>query len=182
MFNLPVVQFVDIPGYAIGTVAERTGTMRHGVNLVMSYYSTTTPIFSVIIRKVYGVAGGAMMDSRDPRMRVAWPSGDWGSLPLNGGIEVGHRAELKRVFEEGVKSGGKEEGQKRQKERMDSLYAEYTRLQSPIRTANAFGVEEIIDPAVTRPVLCEWVEHVYEQLLPQRLLDRANGKIRPTFA
>lgn len=182
IFNIPLVQFVDVPGYAIGTVAERTATMRHGVNLVMAYYSTTMPVFSVILRKVYGVAGGAMMDSRDPRMRVAWPSGDWGSLPLQGGIEVGHRADLKNAREQGEKEGGKEEGERRAKELYDSLEKEYTRLSNPVRTANAFGVEEIIDPAVTRPVLCQWVEHVYQELLPHRLIERGVGKIKPSFA
>ncbi|KAF7872237.1 hypothetical protein EAF04_003161 [Stromatinia cepivora] len=71
IFNIPILQFVDIPGYAIGTIAERTATMRHGVALATTYYSTTTPVFSVVTRKVYGVAGGIMLDCRDPRFRVA---------------------------------------------------------------------------------------------------------------
>ncbi|KAH8591158.1 propionyl-CoA carboxylase-like protein [Bisporella sp. PMI_857] len=169
IFNLPVIQFVDVPGYAIGTVAERSATMRHGVTLATTYYSTTMPIFSVITRRVYGVAGGAMLDCRDPRMRVAWPSGEWGSLPLDGGIEVGHSAELRAL--------DPAERQLRYK----ALEEEYVRLMNPVRTANAFGVEEIIDPAVTRQVLCEWVKHVYDELLPSRLQERANGKINPVF-
>ncbi|KAA8573510.1 hypothetical protein EYC84_005095 [Monilinia fructicola] len=156
--------------YAIGTIAERTATMRHGVGLGTTYYSTTTPIFNVVTRKVYGVAGGIMLDCRDPRFRVAWPSGEWGSLPLDGGIEVGHAAELKAA-----EANGKRE------ERYRELEEEYTRLMNPIRTANAFGVEEIIDPAVTRQIVCEWLEHVYEELLPIRLLDRGSGKIHPMF-
>ncbi|TGO13447.1 hypothetical protein BTUL_0069g00140 [Botrytis tulipae] len=170
IFNIPILQFVDIPGYAIGTVAERAATMRHGVALGTTYYSTTTPVFSVVTRKAYGVAGGIMLDCRDPRFRVAWPSGEWGSLPLDGGIEVGHAAELKAA-----EANGKRE------ERYKELEEEYTRLMNPVRTANAFGVEEIIDPAVTRQIVCEWLKHVYEELLPIRLLDRANGKIHPIF-
>ena len=46
------------------------------------------PYFSVVLRKVFGVAGAAFVDNRIPNMRVAWPSGDWGSLPLEGGIYV----------------------------------------------------------------------------------------------
>jgi acetyl-CoA carboxylase carboxyltransferase component len=148
IFNIPVVQFVDVPGYAIGTVAERTATMKHGVALATTYYSTTMPVFSVVTRRVYGVAGGIMLDCRDPRMRVAWPSGEWGSLPLDGGIEVGHSAELKALEPE------------KRKERYKELEEEYTRLMNPVRTANAFGVEEIIDPAVTRQVVVEWLKHV----------------------
>ncbi|KAG9244723.1 carboxyl transferase [Calycina marina] len=139
VFNIPILQFVDVPGYAIGTIAERTATMRHGIALASTYYSTTIPIFSVITRRVFGVAGAVMLDCRDPRMRVAWPSGQWGSLPLDGGIEVGHSAELKAL-----EPGPREV-------RYKELEEEYTRLMNPVRTANAFGVEEIIDPANTRP-------------------------------
>lgn len=182
VFNLPVVQFVDVPGYAVGTAAERAATMRHGVSLVTAYYSTTMPVFNVILRRVYGVAGAAMMDCRDPRVRVAWPSGDWGSLPLDGGIEVGHSAELRRAYQEGCAAGGEEEGQRRKAALYADLEREYRRFMNPVRTANAFGIEEIIDPANTRPLLCEWVEHVYEQLLPIRLRDRDAGRISPKFS
>ena len=174
VFNIPLVQFVDIPGYAIGTVAERSATMRHGVTLAATYYSTTMPIFSVIVRRVYGVAGGIMLDCRDPRMRVAWPSGVWGSLPLEGGIEVGHSFELKEIE--------KEKGKEARDERYTELENEYRRLMNPVRTANAFGIEEIIDPAYTRQVCCEWTSHVYESLLPERILERVAGKLQPSFA
>ncbi|OBT89050.1 hypothetical protein VE02_02165 [Pseudogymnoascus sp. 03VT05] len=172
-FNIPLVQFVDVPGYAIGTVAERTATMRHGVALGTTYFSTTMPVFSVVTRRAYGVAGGIMLDCRDPRMRIAWPSGEWGSLPLEGGLEVGHAAELKKI----EKESGKEAREQRYKE----LDEEYRRLMNPVRTANAFGAEEIVDPALTRRITTAWVKHVYEVLLPIRLMDRANGKIKPTF-
>ena len=173
VFNLPLLQFVDIPGYAIGTVAERTATMRWGVQLATAYYSTTMPIFSVITRKVYGVAGGVMHDSRDPCFKVAWPSGQWGSLPLDGGIEVGHRHELR----EAERNGGMEARKTLYKELED----EYLRLMNPVRTANAFGVEDIIDPKDTRKVVCEWAEMAYGMLMKERLADRASGKIKPMF-
>lgn len=174
VMNLPVLQFVDIPGYAVGTVAERTATMRHGVNLAMAYYSTTMPIFSVITRRVYGVAGGVMLDCREPRMRVAWPSGDWGSLPLQGGIEVGHRHELR----EAERLGGPEKAG----ELYRQLQAEYEGLMNPVRTANAFGVEEIIDPAATRPTACTWAEHVYGGIMDERISRRLAGSLQPSFA
>ncbi|KAF4545754.1 Propionyl-carboxylase [Lasiodiplodia theobromae] len=174
VFNIPVVQFVDIPGYAVGTVAERTATMRHGITLATTYYSTSIPIFSVIVRRVYGVAGGIMVDSRDPHMRVAWPSGEWGSLPLDGGIEACHSHELKEI--------GRKEGKDKMKERYKELEQEYKRLMNPVRTANAFGIEEIVDPAVTRPVLAEWLKHVYEVLLPLRIQQRIAGTLKPTFS
>ncbi|KAF5863072.1 hypothetical protein ETB97_010641 [Aspergillus alliaceus] len=171
VMNLPVLQFIDVPGYAIGTAAERTATMRWGVELAKTYYSTTMPLFNIITRRVYGVAGGIMLGARDPVMQVAWPSGQWGSLPLEGGIEVGHRHELR----EAEKAGHKAELYK-------ELEEEYLRLMNPVRTANAFGIEEIIDPKDTRKVCCAWVRHVYHVTIPERLADRAAGRIRPVFA
>ncbi|KAJ5673099.1 hypothetical protein N7507_002226 [Penicillium longicatenatum] len=171
VMNIPILQFIDVPGYAIGTVAERNATMRWGVELAKAYFTTTTPIFNVITRRAFGVAGGVMLGSRDPVMQVAWPSGQWGSLPLDGGIEVGHRHELREAEKEGKKE-----------ERYSELEEEYQRLMNPVRTANAFGVEEIIDPKDTRQVCCSWVKHVYDVLMKERLTDRACGKIHPSFA
>ncbi|KAJ5702530.1 hypothetical protein N7488_010078 [Penicillium malachiteum] len=171
VMNIPILQFIDVPGYAIGTVAERTAVMRWGVELAKTYFTTTTPIFNVITRRAFGVAGGVMIGSRDPVMQVAWPSGQWGSLPLDGGIEVGHRHELREAEKEGKKE-----------ERYKELEEEYMRLMNPVRTANAFGVEEIIDPKDTRQVCCEWAAHVYDVLMKDRLADRACGKIHPSFA
>ncbi|KAL4890323.1 carboxyl transferase [Aspergillus ambiguus] len=171
VMNLPVLQFIDVPGYAIGTVAERTGTMRWGVELGKAYHATTMPIFNVITRRAYGVAGGLMIGARDPVMQVAWPSGQWGSLPLEGGIEVGHRHELREAEKVGKKA-----------ERYQELEEEYRRLMNPVRTANAFGVEEIIDPKDTRQVCCAWAKHVYKVMMAERLGDRAAGKIHPVFS
>ncbi|KAF2402648.1 propionyl-CoA carboxylase-like protein [Trichodelitschia bisporula] len=173
VFNIPLVQFIDIPGYAIGTVAERTATMRHGISLATTYHATTMPVFSVVTRRSYGVAGGIMISCREPRFCVAWPSGEWGSLPLAGGIDVGHSFELKEIE--------RKEGLEKRKERYRELDEEYRRLMNPVRTANNFGVEEIIDPVETRHLLATWVKHVYEVLLPERIMERSAGKISPMF-
>jgi acetyl-CoA carboxylase carboxyltransferase component len=78
--------------------------MRWGVKLAKEYYSTTMPIFSVITRRVFGVAGGVMIGSQDPPMQCARPSGHWGSLLLDGGIEVGFRHELREAEKQGKKA------------------------------------------------------------------------------
>lgn len=174
VFNLPVLQFVDAPGYAVGTVAERTATMRWGVELTKAYYTTTMPLFNVITRKCYGVAGGVMVDCREPHARVAWPSGEWGSLPLDGGIDVGHSHELREIE--------KEKGVEARKERYLELQAMYRRLMNPVRTANHFSIEEIIDPVHTRQVVSEWVRMVYEADLPERVVHRMCGKLQPLYA
>ncbi|KAK4614205.1 Propionyl-CoA carboxylase, carboxyltransferase subunit [Fulvia fulva] len=174
VFNLPILQFIDAPGYAVGTVAERTATMRWGVELTKAYYTTTVPIFSVIIRKCYGVAGGVMVDCREPHMRVAWPSGEWGSLPLDGGIEVAHSHELRQIE--------KEKGEEARKERYRELDEMYRRMMNPVRTANHFSIEEIIDPMHTRSLVAEWLRLTYEADLPERVVHRMGGKLQPLYA
>lgn len=147
VFNLPIIQLVDCPGYAVGTAAERQATMKYGVELGKTYFSTTIPIFSVLVRKCYGVAGGLMTDCRDPHHWVAWPSLESGSLPLEGGIEAGHARELRDAGDQRTKL-------------YSTLLEDYTRLQNPVRTAAAFDVPEVVDPASTRRLLCTWTAHM----------------------
>ena len=142
-FHLPIVSFVDQPGFAVGTAAERAGTLRRGVGLIAALYQLTVPFFSVVVRRAFGVAGAAMVDRGEPDLRVAWPSGDWGSLPLEGGVEAAYR----RVLDEA------EDRDAMRAELLESFEA----IRSPLRTAEAFDIEEIIDPRDTRPLLCEWI-------------------------
>src|SRR5205823_3404725 len=72
------------------------GTIRHGARALAAVYQASVPWVSIIVRKVFGVAGAAMGHAQKLNLRYAWPSGDWGSLPLEGGIEAAYR----RVLEE----------------------------------------------------------------------------------
>lgn len=142
-FHLPVVNFVDQPGFVIGVEAERAGTIRRGARALAAIYQARTPWVSVLVRKVFGVAGAAHGNAQALNLRFAWPSGDWGSLPLEGGVQAAYRRDLEAA------------------EDPRALEAEITArldaLRSPFRTAEAFGVEKIIDPADTRRLLAEWV-------------------------
>ncbi|KAF8639467.1 hypothetical protein AX17_001487 [Amanita inopinata Kibby_2008] len=156
-FGLPVLNLVDQPGFAVGSVAERTATIRHGVSALSALYNATIPIYTVILRRVFGVAGGAFADFDDgANVRAAWPSGDWGSLPLEGGIEAAYKRKL-----DAATSNTERE------KIMTGLLEQFEDVRSPIKTANKFGVEEIIDPRDTRPLACEWTAHAYEHILPQ---------------
>lgn len=72
VMGIPLVQFVDIPGFAIGTVAEKSGVMKWAMELCKTYFTTTIPIFSTIIRRCYGIGGVILVDNREPNCRVAW--------------------------------------------------------------------------------------------------------------
>ena len=93
-FHLPVVHLVDVPGFVIGVEAEKAGTIRYGARALAAIYQAKVPFCSVIIRKVFGVAGAGHTPHHRLHYRYAWPSGDWGSLPVEGGIEAAYRAEL----------------------------------------------------------------------------------------
>ncbi len=84
-FHLPAVNFVDNPGFLIGVAAERAGTSRKGVRALAAVYQATVPWVTVILRRVFGVAGAGHGNVQALNLRYAWPSGDWGSLPLEGG-------------------------------------------------------------------------------------------------
>ena len=93
-FHLPVVNFVDVPGFVIGTDAERAGTIRRGARGLFAVVQASVPWVSMLVRKVYGVAGAGHGDGSRLNLRFAWPSGNWGSLPLAGGLEAAYRREL----------------------------------------------------------------------------------------
>ena len=141
-FHLPVVHFVDVPGFRIGLEAEQAATIRHGARALTAIYQATGPWCTILVRKAFGVAGAAMSNASRLPFRYAWPSGDWGSLPLEGGIEAAYRRDLE-ASEDPVKL------------RAD-INERLNRVRSPFRTAEKFGIEEIIDPRDTRRLLCEF--------------------------
>lgn len=159
-FHLPVVNFVDQPGFLIGTAAERAGTARYGVRAMAAVYQATVPWVSIILRRVFGVAGAAHGNAQGLNLRYAWPSGDWGSLPIEGGVMAAYRRDI--------------EASPDPEARRSEIEAMLNELRSPFRTAEAFGVEEIIDPRDTRQLLCEWVETAYE-VLPSELGPKRRG-------
>lgn len=141
-FHLPVVNLVDIAGFQIGLEAERAGTMRYGVRALAAVYQTTVPWCSVILRRAYGVAAAGHQHMGRFNFRYAWPSAHWGSLPIEGGLEVAYKAEI-----EGADDPVQKHAEIEQRVRS---------LTSPFRSAEAFVIEDIIDPRDTRTLLCEF--------------------------
>ena len=149
-FRLPIVHLVDNPGFMIGGEAERTGTIRYGVQAMNAIYRATVPLASVVVRRAYGIAGSAMSNAERFQYRFAWPSGDWGSLPIEGGVEVAYKSELEAAEDPAA--------------HLEAIRARLNRVRSPFRTAEKYGVEDIIDPRDTRPLLCEFAELAWRVL------------------
>ena len=157
-FHIPVVNFVDNPGFLIGSAAERAGTIRAGARALVAVYQATMPWISILIRRCYGVAGAGHGNAQALNLRYAWPSGDWGSLPIEGGVQAAYKRDIESSPDPDA----------RRREIEETL----SRFRSPLRTAEAFGIEEIIDPRDTRPLLCEWVEAAF-RMLPAELGPKA---------
>lgn len=150
LFHLPIVHFVDCPGFAVGRKHEQAGVTRAGVRAMSAIYRARVPICAVVMRKAYGLAGSAMLNPSRAKVRFCWPSGDWGSLPMDGGVEAAFKREL--------------EAHEDPARRLAEIKAWLEGLRSPFRTAESFYAEEIIDPRDTRRLICDWAGLAQRQL------------------
>ncbi len=149
-FRLPIVHLVDNPGFMIGREAELAGTIRHGVQAMNAIYKATVPLASVVLRRAYGIAGSAMSNAEKFQYRYCWPSGDWGSLPIAGGLEVAYKSDLEAADDPAAE--------------LSAIRARLDKVTSPFRSAERFNVEDIIQPRDTRPLLCEFADLAWRRL------------------
>jgi acetyl-CoA carboxylase carboxyltransferase component len=153
-FHLPVVNFVDQPGVVVGLAAEKQGTIRLAIRALNAIGQTQIPWIAIILRKAFGVAGSGYGRQSGLNLKYAWPSGFWGSLPVEGGVQAAYWRDIQASTDPDA--------------RLAELLEYYRKFESPFRTAERFGVQDIIDPRNTRPILCDWIEQAYE-ILPQQL-------------
>ncbi|MGE4370335.1 MAG: acyl-CoA carboxylase subunit beta [Burkholderiaceae bacterium] len=151
-FNLPIVNLVDQPGNATGLNAELSGTLLGALRVLTTIETSTIPWVSIILRRAFGMAGGLHAPKYFPKLnyRFAWPSARWGSIPIEGGVAAAHRADIREA--------------ENPAEEQARLEAYYHRLASPFRTAEKLGVVDIIDPAETRELLCDWAEDAWAKI------------------
>ena len=148
LFHLPVVNLVDNPGFAVGKEHEMTSTIRRGGEWMVAFAQTTVPIFTVLMRRSFGVAGNNYATPRAaPSVRVAWPSADVGGIPPEGGIEAAYKRQLEEAEDPAALRA--------------EIDARIESARGPLGPISRFQIEEIIDPRDTRPYVCEWVEDAY---------------------
>ncbi len=153
-FHIPLVFLVDVPGFMVGLQAEQAATLREGMRSVYVALQATVPMLTVVIRKCYGMAGMGTTDKNGLDFKIAWPSGEWGSLPIEGGAAAAFKREIQSAPDPA--------------KRLQEIEAELRAFASPFLTAEAFAVEDIIDPRETRPYLC-------------RFLDAMEGRLRTSL-
>ena len=143
-FHLPVLSFVDEPGFMIGAEAEAAGTIRHGMAAMFAVLQTEVPWVAVVVRKAFGVAAGIHLGP-SPTV-LAWPSAESGAMPVEGGVALAYRREIAEASDPDA----------RRRELEDEVAA----AQSIFPRAEDFGVHDLIDPRKTRPFLCDWIDGV----------------------
>ena len=165
-FNLPVVLFIDMPGFMLGSKAEERATMRRGTRALIASFEADVPKVEFMVRKAYGVAADAPNSIGAPHganLRFGWPAGEWGGIPIEGGVAAAYRREIEAAPDPDAHRAAIEE-------RM-------LRLRSPIRAAHQFDVVDLIDPRDTRKLACTFV-HAAQPLL-KRLAERPKRIVRP---
>lgn len=141
-FNIPVLTFVDVPGFLPGTDQEWNGIIRRGAKLIYAYAEATVPLITVITRKAYGGAYIVMASKQlGADLNLAWPSAQIAVMGASGAVNILHRRTLKKTAEE----GGDVEAER------DRLTAEYEdALVNPWDAAERGYVDAVIRPAETR--------------------------------
>lgn len=153
-FHLPYVYFVDEPGFMVGLEEEKKGILRVGARVCAMLPLSQTPFISIIVRQVYGVAGGlSFRGGRAMYRRYAWPSAHWGAMHIEGGVSAAYKRDIESSPDPDARRRELEEG--------------LMELRSPFRTAHAFGIEDIIDPRDTRPLLVDFFEDAQEIIRTQ---------------
>ncbi len=152
-FHLPMVSFVDQPGFMVGLESEKQGLVRAGARLACVTAESHMPWIAFVVRQAYGVAGMLHVRNNGMYMRYAWPSANWGSMHIEGGVAATYRRDIETAPDPQAKR--------------DEIERKLKAITSPFRTAASFGIEDVIDPRDTRPLLVEFVEEAQAELKRQ---------------
>jgi acetyl-CoA carboxylase carboxyltransferase component len=142
-FNIPLISFVDVPGFMPGTDQEFHGIIRHGAKLLYAFCEATVPRVQIITRKAYGGAY-VVMNSKSigADLAYAWPSAELAVMGASGAVEIVHRRELQAADDAAA--------------RRSELIEEYQeRYINPYLAAERGIVDDVIDPAETRRKLVQ---------------------------
>jgi len=140
-FDIPLLVLCDTPGMMVGPEIEKTALVRHCSRLFVTGANLTVPIFTVVLRKAYGLGAQAMTGGsfKDPFFAVAWPTAEFGGMGLEGQVKLGFRNELANITDP-----------KERLERYETLVARAYERSRAIHQGVSFQVDDVIDPADTR--------------------------------
>ena len=152
-FDIPIVFLCDTPGFMVGPESEATGAVRHMARMFVTGANLTVPVGTVILRKGYGLGAQAMAGGsfKAPRFCVAWPTGEFGGMNLEGAVRLGQRRELDAIADP-------EARERAYREMVDRMY-EHGKA---VNMASYFEIDDVIDPADTR----RWITTMLTASLP----------------
>ncbi|MBV8959412.1 MAG: biotin carboxylase [Actinobacteria bacterium] len=140
-FDIPILFLADTPGIMVGPETEKTALVRHVSRMFVTGASLTVPFFTIIVRKGYGLGAQAMAGGsfKAPLFCIAWPTGEFGGMGLEGAVKLGYRNELEAVEDP-------EEREKLFQEMVARMYEHGKAL----NTATYFEIDDVIDPVDSR--------------------------------
>jgi acetyl-CoA carboxylase carboxyltransferase component len=164
-FDIPVVTLVDTPGMMVGPEVEKTALVRHCSRLFVTGANLSVPVISIVLRKSYGLGAQAMMggSTKAPLACVAWPTGEFGGMGLEGAVRLGYRNELAAIVEP-------EERERTFQTMVDRMYE----IGKAVNVASHFEIDDVIDPADTR----RWISALLTAAPPAPI---RTGKKRPNI-
>ena len=152
-FDIPVLNLIDCPGIMVGPQHERTALVRHCARLFNVGANMTAPLFTVVVRKAYGLGAQAMCGAGTlvGFFAVAWPTAEFAGMNIEGAVKLGYRKELMAI----------EDPEARLAEFERRLRAAYDEAKA-VNAAVGGGIDDVIDPADTR----DWIASGLKRLPP----------------
>jgi acetyl-CoA carboxylase carboxyltransferase component len=140
-FGLPILSLCDTPGFMVGPEAEKTATVRHVSRMFVTAGSLSVPFFSVVLRKGYGLGAQAMTGGsfHAPFFTVAWPSGEFGGMGLEGAVRLGYRKELEAISDPQERLA-----------RFEMMVNASYQQGKALNMASYLEIDDVIDPMETR--------------------------------
>ena len=151
-FDIPLVTLVDTPGMMVGPEVEETALVRHCSRLFVTGVNISVPVISIVLRKSYGLGAQAMMagSTKAPLACVAWPTGEFGGMGLEGAVRLGYRKELEAIADP-------VEREEAFQKMVDRMYEHGKALS----VATHFEIDDVIDPAESRT----WISAILDSIL-----------------
>ena len=153
-FGIPILSLIDTPGMMVGPEVEKTALVRHCCRLFVTGVNVGVPIFSIVLRKAYGLGAQALAAGsfHAPFFMLSWPTGEFGGMGLEGAVKLGYRKELAAI-----------EDPEERKRHFEEMVAEAYERGSAINMASHFEVDDVIDPADTRLRIVSGLRSLIEQ-------------------
>jgi len=154
-FDVPILSLSDTPGMMVGPEIEKTALVRHCSRLFIIGANLTVPILSVFVRKSYGLGALAMTGGsyQASAFAVAWPTGEFGGMGLEGSVKLGYRNELAAIADPAERRA-----------KFDEMVARAYEAGKAINRATSFFIDDVIDPADTR----RWIMGALKSLPPPK--------------